>query len=174
MGITNFLFSLFAITAILISFEKEYKVKKIIYKHEPDVSFYNATMYEITERAITNAVQAKKALVFKDREELFDATIITRSINDKTALNTIAALNILKQGDKIYLTNNVNLQSSNNLNIRTEELNFNIKTNIVTNNSDFIANMNDNSLEGNSLYYDSNKNILKAKKTKFKIKVTDE
>ena len=66
------------------------------------------------------------------------------------------------------------MQSSNNVNIRTEQLSFNIKTNIVTNNSDFAANMKDSSLDGNSLYYNANKNILRAKKTKFKIKVTDE
>ena len=175
MGITRFIYFLLISSMIFLFYNEETEIKDIKKEERPIISFFDSIMYEITNERIGQIIQSKKTLIYKNRDELYDATVIVKSKkNHNETTNTISAMNILKFGDNIYLDHNVYLQLSNNLNIRTEQLEYNLKTQIAKNTETFEAIQQDKSLNGNSLYIDSTKNIIMAKNTKFKIKVKND
>jgi hypothetical protein len=152
-------------------YNKDYDIKTITKQEKPMVSFFDFTMYDITQDMISNVVQAKKMLIFKAREELYDATIVLKQNNQ---INTLSAMNIVKKDDYTEFTNDVNFQSSSNLYLRTQQMSYDKKANLVYNNSDFVAQHNKDMLYGDSFIYNMNINSLKAQNTKFKIKVNYE
>jgi len=132
-------------------------------------------MYEITDKRIEKVIQSKKTLTYKNRDELYDATVIVKSNkNNNDSTNTISAMNILRYGDNIYLDKNVYLQLSNKFNIRTEQLEYNLETQIAKNTEFFEAIQQNNRLVGTNLYLDGSINKITAKNTKFKIKVKND
>jgi hypothetical protein len=174
MGITKFIWSLIFIAIVFLVLNKTHKIKDVTHVKQADVSFYDSIMYEITENSVVKVVQAKKSLIFNGKQELYDATIIVKPNVNSSEIHTISALNIVKLGTKVYLTNYVNFQSSNSVNIRTQQLAYDTKKNIVTSDTYFKAIINENTLYGNDLYYDGINGIFLSKNSKFKIKVTNE
>jgi hypothetical protein len=160
---------------IFLFYNEKTQVKNIKTEERPIISFFDSIMYEITEKRIEQVIQSKKTLIYNNRDELYDATFIVKSDkNNNEVTNTISALNILKFENNIYLDKNVYLQLSNKFNIRTEQLEYNLKSQIAKNDESFEAILQENSFSGTNLYLDSNRNKIKAKNTKFKIKVKDD
>ena len=78
---------------------------------------------------------------------------------------------MIKVGDKVYLNDTVNLDLSDGTNIKTEQLDYNLKTKIAQNSVAFRAVRDDSTFEGNNLFLDSVTEYMKAKKAKFRMKV---
>jgi hypothetical protein len=160
---------------VFLFYNEDTKIENITKEERPIISFFDSILYEITQEKIAQVIQAKKTLVYENRDELYDATVIIKSKkSDDKSTDTISALNILKFEDEIYLDKNVYLQLSNNLNIRTEQLTYNLKTHIAKTAEPFEAIQKENSLLGTDLYLDMQNNEIKAKNTKFKIKVKND
>ena len=148
------------------------KVEKTIEKKEdkniPLVIFEDSIAYDIDEQEIKQIVQSRQALNYENRDELYDATIITRN-NDNTS-DTISAEYIFKQNDLYKLYQNVHLIQSDKMQLTTDYLKYNSLTKIAQNNIDFILRYNNNELVGDNLYYDGINHIIKAQNTHFTIK----
>jgi len=176
MGITKFFLFLTIISLIFLSYEKV--EKKIVVKDEkkPKIGFENSQMYEITTNGITQIVESKKALVFDDRKELYDASIVLKKQNKDDTISTdiVSADAIIKVKNNIYLTGDVNCQLADGTVIKTEQLNYNIKNKIAKNSTTFEIKRLTDQFSGRDLYFDGIKNHIIANDTKFKIKVTDE
>jgi len=171
MGISKFMMSLIIFTLIFLFVEKDQIIQKVQNEKKPTVSFIDSTMYEITEVNIKQIVKSKQTDIYNEREELKDATIVARSNNNSYDTNIVSSKNMIKIDDKVFLSDSVNLQLSNGTNIKTEQLNYNLKTKIAYNDVDFTAIRDTDTFKGNSLYLDSVNNHLKAEKTKFRMKV---
>ena len=176
MGISKFLFVLIILTIVFLFLEKEVVVTNISKQEKPKVSFYNSTMYEITESSINQIVISEIAKLYNKREELYEATIVTKakenSNNNDT--NTVSGNKIIKKEDIIYLTGAVNLILSDKTNIKTEQLDYNTKTKIATNKVDFVAIRDNDTFYGNTLFLDSINEKIEAQSAKFRMKVTND
>jgi hypothetical protein len=172
MGINKFMIFLIISTIIFLFIEKNQFIEKFSDLNKPKVSFYDSTMYEITDQKVEQLVKSKQANLYDNREELYEGTIITKG--DNNDINIVNGDNIIKIGDKIYLKGSVNLQLADGTNIKTEELYYNTRTKIVNNNVDFIAIRDNDSFNGNSLYLDSVMEKIQAEKIKFRMKVVNE
>jgi LPS export ABC transporter protein LptC len=171
MGISKFMILLIMLTVAFLFVEKDYLVQSITKEKKPRVSFVDSTMYEISETRVNQIVKSKQADIYKNKEELTDATIIAKVNENNYDTNIASSQNMLKIGDKIVLNNNVNLQLSNGVNIKTEQLYYNLKTQIAHNKVPFVVTRGSDTFIGNSLFINSVTEELKAKNTKFRMKV---
>jgi len=171
MGISKFLLLLILGTIVFLFIEKKIVVHNIDNEEKPKVSFYNSTMYEITDKNVNQVVTSKKTNIYKKREELFDATIVSKAKENSYDTNTISGNKIVKKGDNVYLSGSVNLVLSDKTNIKTEQLDYNTKTKIATNKVKFVAVQGNTTFYGNTLFLDTVNEKIKANQTKFRMKV---
>ncbi|MEA3512551.1 MAG: hypothetical protein U9R37_03020 [Campylobacterota bacterium] len=175
MGITRFVIFLFVISIVFLSINKKTEIINIEKDEKPVVSFFDSIMYEITTQSVTQVVQSKEAYSFKDKDKLIDAMIVVKSENNETKIDTniVSAKEILKIDDYLYLKEDVDLQLSNNFNIKTQELDIDIKNKIATNKVAFEVTKETDKFIGDTLYLNGINNHIIAKNTHFKIKVED-
>jgi len=174
MGISKFMILLIVSTVLFLLVEKDYLVKNIQKEENPTVSFFDSTMYEITQKGIEQIVKSKQADVYKHKEELQDATIIVKAKNDGYATNIGSSKTMIKIADKVFLTEDVHLQLASGFNIKTQQLNYNTKTKIANNSVPFLVTRDQDTFEGSHLFVNSITERITAEKTKFKMKVNNE
>jgi len=173
MGIRLFIILLIVLTIVFLFVEKEEVVQNITNETKPKVSFYNSTMYEITDTAINQVVTSAIVNLYDKKEELYDATIITKAKENSYDTNTLSGNKIVKKEDDIYLTGAVNIILSDKTNIKTEQLDYNTKTKIATNKVNFLVTRDDQSFYGNGLFLDTINEKVEAENIKFSIKVIE-
>ena len=171
MGISKFMILLIIFTLIFLLIEKDNTVAKVQQKTKPKVSFYDSTMYEITEENIQQIVKSKLADIYDKREELIDATIVTKADNSSYKTDILSSNIMIKKGDKVFLRDKVNLQLADGTNIKTQQLDYNVNTKIARNKVPFIAIRGNDTFKGDTLFLDSVSEHLKANKAKFRMKV---
>lgn len=168
MAINIFVTSIIILSIFLTNIKVEKVIEKKANKNVPLVVFEDSIMYDIDENEIKQIVQSRQALNYKDRDELYDATIITR--NSDNSADTISAEYIFKENDLYKLYQNVHLIQSDKMQLTTDYLKYNSLTKIAQNNIDFVLRYNNNKLTGDNLYFDGINYIIKAKNTHFKLK----
>lgn len=171
MGISKFMILLIIFTLGFLFIDKDQSVQKVRQESKPKVSFFDSTMYEITEQNVNQIVKSKQADIYEKNEKLTDATIVIKSDKNSYDTNIISANSMIKIGDKVYLNDKVNLQLSDGTNIKTEQLDYNLKTKIVQNSVPFIAKRDNDTFKGENLFLNSVSEYIKAEKTKFRMKV---
>jgi len=173
MGINIFVLSLIVISLVVTNLTIEEKKEIIKYKNVPLVTFTNSTMYDINEKKVKQIVVSSQALNYKNRDELYDATILTTNKQNNT--NSISAQYILKQNMiyKLYQNVNVEVKNDNNITLFSDYLEYNEKKEIFSNNKYFEINYNLNNLIGDNLYFDIKNNIIKAHNTHFKLQTQE-
>lgn len=176
MDITKFLYLLLAFSVAIFFYDIDQVDKTKDDVEKPLVSFYDSVMYNINTENVRNIIPSKEAYFYKNREEMYEGTIITRSDDSKKTdtTNSISAENMIKIGDDIYLDGNVNLETAQGMSLKTEQLHYNLKTRIAQNEERFVASKGFHDFYGKNLYYDDFNRYLKAKNTHFNIKVNDE
>jgi len=174
MGINKFLIILIIFVVGFLIVEKEKVEQQTDTTEQPKVTFYDSTMYEITEKDVNQIVKSKQVNIYDTKEELFSATIVSKSTKSSKDTSIVSGNKIIKTGDKIYLEGSVNLQLHDGTNIKTEQLYYNTKTKIANNSVDFIAVRDTNTFNGNTLYLDILNENINAKKTKFRMKVQND
>ncbi len=175
MGINNFLYLLFICAVVFISIEKKQIVVKLAQDEKPMVSFYDSIMYDITTTNITQMIQSTQAYMYKDREELIDGLIITKSKdNNESKINMVKGDFLVKIKDDLYLDGNVHLQLDNSIDLKTEHLEYNTQTQIAKNNAKFKMTQEDRVFNGKDLFLDAQNNHIIASNANIRIKVSDD
>ncbi len=172
MGINKFIIALIMITILFLFVKKEQKEQKVTNTVKPTASFYDSTMYEITKENVRQIIKSKKANIFKNKkEELTDATIVLRSEKDHYKTNTISSKYMIKEENKVFFKDSVNLLVSNETNIKTQELYYDLRSKIARNDVAFSITQNNNTFYGENLFFNTVTKDIKAKKIKFRMKV---
>ncbi len=171
MVIKSFIYSLLIISILIyfipISDIQEKKNKEEI----PIVSFNNSTMYTLNEQTVTKIVNSKKASRFETKDIMYEGNFILKA-NDKKvkdATDYISADTIIKQEDNFTFLNNVKFRRDDFLTLNTNELFYNDKTKIATNNVVFNGTYYNHKLKGTNLYLDMKNEIMKSKDSHFEI-----
>jgi len=171
MAINIFVISIIAFSIFFTNMKVEQKVQKKQYVNIPLVVFEDSIMYDINEKEISKIVQSRQALNYKDRDELYDATIVVR--NDINSSDNINAEYILKKDNIYKLYQSVSISHGDVSRITSDYIEYDSILKIAKNNVDFVLSYNDSQLSGDNLYFDSLNSIIKAKNTHFKLKVKD-
>jgi len=174
MGINKFLIVLIIFVVGFLLVDKERTLNQAVKIEKPKVSFYDSIMYEITEKNVNQIVKSKQADIYEKREELFVATIVSKSKKNTNDTSIISGKKIIKTGVKVYLEGSVNLQLPDGTNIKTEQLYYNTQTKVANNDIDFIAIRDTSTLSANTLYLDILNENINANKTKFRMKVQND
>jgi GH43 family beta-xylosidase len=165
MVLNIFMLLIIAISVLLTNINVETKEEVVTYKNIPLITFRDSIMYEIDEVAVQKIIKSQEALNYKQRDELYDATIITRNTDNLSDI--ISAEFILKKEQIYKLYENVSLDTSNNTHLRSDYLVYDEKSFVIKNNTDFVLNYNESTLKGTNLYFDAKNNIINAKNTHF-------
>jgi len=170
MGINLFVLTLIIVSIFITNVKQEVKYKKIKYENIPTVTFNDSILYILDEKQVTKMVKSSQVLSFKNRNELYDATISIRNKYNKT--NTISAQFILKQKEIYSLYSNVNIKINNKniMSLDSDFIKYDTNKNILTNNKPFELVYNNSLIVGKNLYYDNVNNVIKADEIHMKIK----
>lgn len=169
MGLVQFVYLVFFGSIIALSLGFDTSTLKVDKKQKPLVSFEDATMYTMDKKQVTQIAKAQKAVRYKNKDELFDASLVIR-VNDKTnnnLLDVLSAKKVTKKGNNLYLRGDVQYDRANTMQFESEVLNYNLNTKIATNMNKFTALYNGDHLSGTNIYVDARNNIVRAKRTKF-------
>jgi len=164
MGIKSFIFILLFLSigflAVTTIFTNP-KIKKA--KDIPAITFINSTMYEIDTKGVSQILKSKKSFHFTNYDELYDATIIIKSINSKkTVTNTVSANKIKLTNDKIEFRGDVRYDKSSNISLYSQSLDYNRVNQQLIGNQKFIAYKDGNKLTGNSILVQKGKTVIKT------------
>jgi len=173
MGISRFILILLLISVAVVFYEKEQVGVMIDDEEKPSISFYDSVVYQISQNGIDQVIQAKESYVYKTREELIEATIISKNSQKLGDTSLVSGDYIVKVDDRVYIDGNVRLNLPNSIDIHTEQLEYNLKTKIARNNVKFDMTQSGNIFEGRNLYVNLIDKKIKADKTKMRIKFDD-
>ena len=173
MGINKFFYALFTIAIVFLVLEKEEVIVEITNDEKPKVSFYDSVMYDITTKNVNQMIQSTQAYIYNSREELVDALIVNRK-EAKDNVDIVQADYMIKIKNDVYLDGNVHLQLDNSIDLKTEQLEYNIKTQIAKNNIAFEMIQDESNFMGDHLYLDGQNKHIIAKNAKIKIKVLND
>lgn len=171
MGISKFMIVLVIVSVGFLFLDKKESKQIIDETKNPMVTFVNSTMYEITENNVEQIVRSRQADIYDDHEKLYDATIIVKADENSYKMHSISSQYMVKIEDEVVLTNNVNLILSDGMNLQTEKLNYNLKTQIAENDVSFLATKDGSTFYGNNLFLDSMKDYMQSDRVKLKMKV---
>jgi len=173
MAINIFILSIIVLSLIVTNVKVKNEQNIIQYKNIPLVTFTNSTLYEINQNFVKNIIKSSQALNYKNRDELYDATIVFK--NDYNKTNTLNAKYILKKDYiyKLYQDVYIGVHNENNISLLSDYVEYNEKENVLKNNNEFDLKYNSNRLLGDNLYYDMNNKVIKAQNTHFMLKIKE-
>ena len=173
MAINIFILSIIVLSLIVTNVKVKNEQNIIQYKNIPLVTFTNSTLYEINQNFVKNIIKSSQALNYKNRDELYDATIVFK--NDYNKTNTLNAQYILKKDYiyELYQDVYIDVHNENNISLLSDYVEYNEKENVLKNNNEFDLKYNSNRLLGDNLYYDMNNKVIKAQNTHFMLKIKE-
>jgi LPS export ABC transporter protein LptC len=173
MAITKFFYVLFALSIIAMLYTKETTETEVKKDKKPKVVFENSVMYEIDTKELKHIIQSSKTNVYDDYEEMFGATVIAKSNSPENKPNNLSANQVVKIGDRVFLYGDVLLQTYDDIILRTREINYNLKSEILKNDVEFELTKGYNIFLGEKLFFDLKDNNLQAKNSKIRIELKD-
>ena len=173
MGIKFFTFSLLILSLGAYFIPVENLKKTLVDKDMPLVIFEDAFMYTIDENSINRTVFATHAIKYKNRDELYNADVLLKNIDESKNFNNekLKADLIVKKDNNYTLTNNVKYTRDDFIKLNTNELFYDDIKKIAQNTKPFDAIYNNHFVKGDTVYLEINSNLVKAKNTHFEIDV---
>jgi ABC-type transporter MlaC component len=167
MGIKTFVLSLLFLSIGLLIATITFTPTKQSTKNKimPTVTFIDSIMYDINNNEVTQLIKSKKAYHYKTKDELYNATIILKTKNDKNnklISDTISAKFIEITKNNIKFRGDVNYNRSTGTALQSQALDYDRIAKHLTGNKKFIAFYNGNKLKGNSLLISKEKTIFKS------------
>lgn len=169
MGIKYFIISILTISLGVMFLDSNKNETNVATKEKPTMIFEDATIYTMDDMGLQRVIDAKKALIYNNKEEAFEANVIIKTDKEKV-YDRIVSDYVLKKGDKISLVGNVSFRRNDFIRVKTEELFYNLETQIAHNTKDFVAFYYDNQFTGNSFYL-KEQNYFDSKDVKATIKL---
>ena len=171
MALKLFIFSIIFVSFFLTNLSVVEDIKVQLESNLPKISFFNSTMYEIDTEKVNKMMQAEKFLQYEDREELYFANLTLLNANNN--FDTIIAQYIQKKDDFYIFRNNVILKRENEIELKTDTLNYDDTLGLATNQSDFTFRYKNSFFSGSHLYLNRNDMAIQGNNVHFVIKRKD-
>ncbi len=171
MALKFFIFCLILTPFLLVDNDMVKEIVKESIEEVAQVSFTNATLSELNTLNVDKIIQADKVNKYENKEELENAFFRVRNANNNS--DTIKA-RYLKHENEIYLfRNDVVLKRDNDLELKTDELIYNIKDGIATNHAPFTFKYKNSIFSGENLYLSRNDYAISGDRVHFRINKKD-
>lgn len=174
MGIKSFVLTLFIVSLFSLFAKVSSENIQKGTGDNPLVYFENATMYTLDNKALQQVVQSTQAQRFKDRDEMYNGSIVIR-VNDKNdpeLKDFVSAQKIIKRGDNLEMYRDVAYDRGDFLKLRTQELFYDMKSEVAYNNKPFTSKYYGDILNGSHFYINNMTSVFKAKRSHFEINMT--
>ncbi|MGB5793209.1 LPS export ABC transporter periplasmic protein LptC [Poseidonibacter sp.] len=139
----------------------------------PLVVFDKPLMYTLDEENVSKIIDATHAVRYKNRDEMYDATITLKNSKPEENYNfeELKAEVIIKKADDITLRKNVFYKRDDFVDLKTDELFYNTKTKIAYNSKPYEGNYYKHYIKGTNLYLDGIKDNMKSKNVHFEVEM---
>jgi predicted nucleic acid-binding Zn ribbon protein len=164
MGIKPFLFSLLIISAsLLVATIVFTPIKQVNIQNLPDVTFINSIMYDVDNKEVTQIVKSKKAYHYKNKEEIYDATVVLKlKENNITTSDTVNAKFIKVTQEFLKFRGDVHYSRTTGTTLESEELDYNRISKHLVGDQKFEAYYKGNKLKGNSLSIKKDETVFES------------
>ncbi|MFZ9659124.1 MAG: hypothetical protein ACO29X_01060 [Arcobacteraceae bacterium] len=167
---------LFLLSIIIVSFFLTDIVVKDVAKNDskealPKVSFINSTMYELNNHQVEKIVKSKQAIQYESKDELKDAVLILRGAKNTT--DTISGKYMKRENNAYEFRKNIVFTRGEDMQLKTESLNYNDTTGIVSNNDYFVFNFQKSLFSGKKLYISKNDFAISGQQAHFVLNEKD-
>jgi len=125
----------------------------------PKIELLSFTLYEISHKGIDNVLEGEEAKKFDNRYEVTSGKF---SDNTKRLLQSIRSDTITYQDNLITLHGNVRYARQDGLEFRSNEGKYDTNSSVARTTGDFVITQNGNSVKGDRLYYNTDKDIVSA------------
>ena len=163
-----FLFMFFALVAYISPIDKNNKQSS-----KSDialVTFYDSIMYTLDINGINRFIVSKKVERYKTKDLMYNGIMtIQKKSKNKKIFDYLSADFIEKKANNLKFNKNVVLKRDDYLTLNTNQLLYNMKTNIAQNSTSFDAYYHDNYLKGKSFFLNLDSNYMRANNTHFEI-----
>lgn len=136
--------------------------------NKPNIEMVGVMNYSISEDGVSHIAKATKVLRFSNYDKFYTIDITKRS-EDNMFENLKADSGKLVKDD-LTLKGDVRYSNSNSINFKTEQIEYNLKTEVAKTNTEFILKDNRSVTSGASLVYKSIEGKIFAKSIKTVIK----
>ncbi|RDX34522.1 hypothetical protein DZA35_01285 [Arcobacter sp. HD9-500m-PIT-SAG03] len=171
MAIRVFIFILLVMSIISLFTPVDNDINESLKKDIALVTFNDSTMYTLDNIHVTRVVESIKAIRYKERDEMFEGIFYIRakSKGSSNQADVVSADFIEKKGPTLKFVDNVVYNRDDFITLKTDILYYNLDTKIAHNNKPFIGKYYDDSLNGTSLYLDTEETYFKSQKAHFEI-----
>ena len=135
-----------------------------------DITFENLDTFLFTPEGLKGKLQASTALIYKEHNELYGVRTILW-FNDHN--DTLRADKALYRQNILHLINNISYRSNNTFLLKSDDLVYNIDTEIAVSKTPFSLEGNRSKVTGSYLVYDTVKREVKANNVVFTIEEED-
>ena len=135
-----------------------------------DITFENLDAYLFTVEGLRGELEASRALIYKDHDELYDiyAILYFSDHND-----TLSARKADYRGEILHLSDDIVYRSNDTFLLKSNDLVYNIDTEVAVSQTPFLLEQNSSKATGDHLIYDAIKREVKAKDVVFTIEEED-
>ena len=136
-----------------------------------DITFENLDAFLFTPEGLKGELKSSKTLIYKDHDELYDiyAILYFSDHND-----TLKAKKAHYKGNILHLTDDITYRSNNTFLLKSDDLVYNIDTEVAVSQTPFLLEQNGSKATGNHLVYDAIKREVKAEDVVFTIEEEDQ
>ncbi len=120
----------------------------------PKVSFLNSKMYEINTKNVDKTMSSSEAYIYQDKDELFGTSLALRNANNNS--DTISAAYMKRENGIYNFQTDVVLIRDGELELKTDAVQYDLKTGIATNNVNFEFTYKNSHFSGKNLYLNRN------------------
>lgn len=165
----KFFISVIILLGILLT-QLEVEKEEVSKKHQevPQVVFYDSIAYELDVNNVQKTVQSKQSLHFDTRDEIYDGTVVIRTVDGLA--DTISAEYIQREENSYKFYQNVHAIRGSGEQLMSDRLFYDNITKVLHNDIEFTLLQEDNTLVGKNLYFDTIKEYFEADKAHFVIK----
>ncbi len=168
MALKIFVYTLLVFSGLFVIGDVQNQEEKQITNDLALLSFKNATMYTLTEDNISRVVYANDVYRYKNRDIMYNAKIILTKANESVT-DVVKADIIIKKAQKYRFLNNASFSRDNYLFIKSDEFLYDASKETITNTIDYSGYYYNNTLRGNSFYFNNISSIFKSKTVHFEI-----
>ena len=169
---------IFAIILILFIAEITFlstKEPKTLHVSKEDINYSTIEFIglqgcSIDKEGISARIVAAKAFKFKTHDEIYD---LNTSFHHQNTLHTLVANHARYQNALLLLNGNVLYENNQSLHIKSEELEYNIKTKVVKSPTDFALHSNKGIMIGSHFVYDMQEQLLQGGKMRYNFEVEE-
>jgi len=171
MALKIFIFCIILVPFLLINTNVVDDIKIKSDKLVPKVSFVNAVMYDINIDNVDKMLNAREVYIYENKDELYDSTIVLRNANNNS--DTIRGKYMKKENEIYNFQGDVVLKRDGELELKTDALQYDIKTAIASNKADFVFTYKNSIFSGKNLYLNRNDYAISGDNAHFKINKRD-